>query len=135
MVDHDAKRLVWAAPGRDKATLRRFFDALGADRSARITHVTADGADWIADVVSERCPTAVLCADPYHLVSWITDALDEVVLPRLPADFPRDSESVDAYFLARGPIPFMRPSLERLRRYFLSDEALRREEIPGVDRR
>lgn len=78
VVDHEAKRLVWAAPGRDRATLRRFFDALGADRSAAITHVTADGAEWIGQVVAERCPAAVLCADPYHLVSWITDALDEV---------------------------------------------------------
>jgi transposase len=78
VVDHDAKRLVWAAPGRDRATLRRFFDALGADRSAQVTHVTADGAQWIAEVVAERCPTAVVCADPFHLVSWITDALDEV---------------------------------------------------------
>jgi transposase len=78
VVDHDAKRLVWAAPGRDRATLRRFFDALGEQRSGAITHVSADGADWIGQVVAERCPTAVLCADPYHLVSWITDALDEV---------------------------------------------------------
>jgi len=47
VVDHDVKRLVWAAPGRDKATLRSFFDALGPQRSALITHVSADGADWI----------------------------------------------------------------------------------------
>ncbi len=78
VVDHDAKRLVWAAPGRDKATLRRFFDALGADRARLITHVSADGADWIADVVAERRPGAVRCADPFHLVAWATDALDEV---------------------------------------------------------
>src|SRR6478609_532491 len=41
-------------PGRDTATLRRFFDALGAERCAQITHVSADAADWIADVVAER---------------------------------------------------------------------------------
>ena len=28
VVDHDSGRLVWAAPGRDKATLGKFFDAL-----------------------------------------------------------------------------------------------------------
>jgi transposase len=78
VVDHDAKRLVWAAPGRDRATLRRFFDALGTERCARITHVSADGADWIGDVVAERCPAAVVCADPFHLVAWATAALDEV---------------------------------------------------------
>ena len=78
VVDHDARRLVWAAPGRDKATLGTFFDALGEDRCAQITHVTADAADWIAAVVKHRCPAAVRCADAFHVVAWATDALDQV---------------------------------------------------------
>jgi transposase len=78
VVDHDSGRLVWAAPGRDKATLAAFFDALGPERCAQITHVSADGADWIADVVEQRCVNAVRCADPFHIVKWATEALDEV---------------------------------------------------------
>jgi len=81
IVDHDTGRLVWAAPGKDQATLRIFFDALeasGAGRCAKITHVSADGASWIAQVVAERCPNAVRCADPFHVVKWATDALDQV---------------------------------------------------------
>ena len=78
VVDHDRRRLVWAAPGRDKATLERFFDALGPDGCAEITHVSADAADWIASVVADRCRSAVRCADPFHIVAWATDALDEV---------------------------------------------------------
>jgi transposase len=78
VVDHDSGRLVWAAPGRDKATLGKFFDALGEERAAAITHVSADGADWIAAVVDARCPNAVRCADPFHITKWATDALDEV---------------------------------------------------------
>lgn len=78
VVDHDTGALVWAAPGRDEATLHRFFEALGAERAAQITHVTADAADWIATVVAERCPNAVRCADAFHVVAWATDALDEV---------------------------------------------------------
>jgi transposase len=78
IVDHDSGRLVWAAPGQDKATLATFFDTLGPERSAQITHVSADGAAWIAAVVTEKCPNAVRCADPFHVVKWATDALDEV---------------------------------------------------------
>jgi transposase len=78
VVDHDSGRLVWAAPGRDRATVHRFFDALGEDRCAQISHVSADGAEWIADVVAQRCPDAVRCADPFHVVKWATEALDEV---------------------------------------------------------
>lgn len=77
VVDHDTGRLIWAAPGRDKATLRGFFDALGEQRCAAITHVSADAADWIAAVVAERCPQAVQCADAFHVVKWVTEALDE----------------------------------------------------------
>ena len=78
VVDHDSGRLVWAAPGNSAATLRSFFDALGPARSAAITHVSADGADWIAVVVAERIPDAVVCADAFHIVQWATAALDQV---------------------------------------------------------
>ncbi|WP_190814226.1 ISL3 family transposase [Saccharopolyspora pogona] len=76
VVDHDTGRLVWAAPGRDSATLNRFFDALGERRAAEITHVSADAAQWIADTVARRAPKAIRCADPFHVVAWATEALD-----------------------------------------------------------
>jgi len=78
VVDHDTGALVWAAAGRDEATLRSFFDALGSERAAEITHVSADAAEWIARVVAERFPNALRCADAFHIVAWATDALDEV---------------------------------------------------------
>ena len=92
VVDHDSRRLIWAAAGRDKPTLRRFFDLLGPERCAQVTHVSADAADWIADVVAERCPGAVRCADAFHVVAWATEALDEV----------RRQAWNDARALARG---------------------------------
>jgi transposase len=78
VVDHDTGRLVWAGVGREKDTVRAFFDALGPERCQLITHVSADGATWIREVVAERCPDAVRCADPFHVVKWATNALDEV---------------------------------------------------------
>jgi transposase len=78
VIDHDTRRLVWAAPGRDRATLTQFFERLGPERAARIVLVSADAAEWIATVVAKQCPKATLCADPFHIVAWATDALDEV---------------------------------------------------------
>jgi transposase len=78
VVDHDSGRLVWAAPGKERRTLEAFFDLLGEDRCARVRLVSADGAEYIANVVAERCPNATRCADPFHVVSWATKALDDV---------------------------------------------------------
>jgi transposase len=78
VVDHDSGRLVWAAAGRDQPTLARFFVELGPQRCAALTHVSADGANWIDAVLRAHAPQAVRCADAFHVVAWATDALDEV---------------------------------------------------------
>lgn len=78
VVDHATARVVWAAEGRDEATLECFFDLLGAKRSTALQFVTADGASWIGNVLKRRCPQATVCLDPFHVVSWATDALDQV---------------------------------------------------------
>jgi transposase len=78
VVDHETGVLLWAHPGRDMKTLEIFFDRLGAERCAQITLVSADAAEWIANVVADRCPNAELCLDPFHIVQWATRALDEV---------------------------------------------------------
>ena len=57
---------MWAAKGRNATTLRGLFDLLGEQRCAQLTHVSADGAQWIHDVVAERAPQAVLCLDAFY---------------------------------------------------------------------
>lgn len=76
--DHFTGKVIWAAKGRSKATVGEFFDALGAQRAAQLQFVTADGAAWIRDVAAERAPEAIVCLDTFHVISWATDALDEV---------------------------------------------------------
>jgi transposase len=78
IIDHDTGKLVWAKEGRTKATLEAFFDDLGPERSAALTHVSADGAEWIHTVVAERAPQAVRCLDPFHLIMWCGKAVDKV---------------------------------------------------------
>lgn len=78
VVDHDSGRLLYVVEGRSKKTVHGFFDLLGAERCRTVTHVSADGAEWIAAVVAERAPNAALCLDPFHVVKWAQEALDEV---------------------------------------------------------
>jgi transposase len=78
VVDHDTGRLVWAASGRDRKTVLRFFDELGEERCKRLELISADMAGWISGPIVERCPQAIRCVDPFHVVMLATNALDEV---------------------------------------------------------
>jgi transposase len=53
--DHVTGRVVWAARGRSKDTVGKFFDA-----------------------VAERAPEVIVCLDTFHVIGWATKALDEV---------------------------------------------------------
>lgn len=94
VVDHDRGVVVWGAQGRDSATLDEFFDELGAQRAGLIEAVSLDlGPAYIRSVTAEgHAPQAVVCADPFHVVKLVGDALDEVrrdlwqQLRRLPDD-------------------------------------------------
>jgi transposase len=78
VTDHDTGRVAWAAEGRSQATVRAFFSDLGADRAKLLTHVSADGAEWIHPVVREKAPQAQLCLDAFHVVKWAGEKLDEL---------------------------------------------------------
>jgi transposase len=78
VVDHDTGRLVWAGKNRTIHTLNRFFDDLGPQRAAQLTHVSADGAEWIHQVVTEHASHATICLDAFHVVAWASEALDTV---------------------------------------------------------
>ena len=77
-----------------RQTLDKFFTELGEERSARIEAVSMDlGPAFLKSVTAPgHAPQAVVCADPFHVVKLVTDALDDVrrdlwqQLRRLPTD-------------------------------------------------
>ena len=94
VVDHDRGCVIWGAKGKDAKTLDGFFDELGTERSALIQAVSLDlGPAFLKSVQAEgHAPQAIICADPFHLVKLVGDALEEVrrdlwqQLRRLPDD-------------------------------------------------
>lgn len=76
VVCHDTGRIVWAAPGRNRAVLHSFFDELGPERCALLEAVSADLAPAWQDVIRERAPNAHVCADPFHVLKLAGEALD-----------------------------------------------------------
>jgi transposase len=79
VVDHSSGRLVWAREGRDAATVDAFFAELGAERTAALTHVSADMGSWLHRSLKRRLgPETLVCIDPFHVVQLAGQALDEV---------------------------------------------------------
>jgi transposase len=76
VVDHHTRQVVWMADGHGRAVLEAFFAKLGPKRSAKLTRVSADGAQWIADTVAAHASQALRAMDPFHVVAWATEAPD-----------------------------------------------------------
>jgi len=70
--------IVWASPGYGKEVLKTFFELLSKEERDNIEYVVADGARWITTCVENFCPNAVRCMDPFHVVQWANESLDNV---------------------------------------------------------
>ena len=78
--DADARRLLFATPGKNAATFEAFAEDLaahGGDAKA-ITDVSLDlGAAYQAGART-HCPNAVVSFDPFHVIALANEALDQV---------------------------------------------------------
>ncbi|WP_282944602.1 transposase [Bifidobacterium pullorum] len=78
IVDHGRGRVIWAHDGHGRQVPGLFFRQLTPGRRASIRIVTGDGAGRIDSSVAEHRPNAERVLDSFHIVSWMTDALDRV---------------------------------------------------------
>lgn len=78
VVNHETNTVVWVSDGHGKAVLTRFFEELTEEQREAIEVVSGDGAKWISECVKEYCPQAKRCTDPFHVVEWANEALDEI---------------------------------------------------------
>ncbi len=78
IVNHDTNTVVWAAEGHGKSVLEQFYRCLTPEQLSSIRVVTGDGAKWITECVDEFTPDCERCVDPFHVVEWAMEALDEV---------------------------------------------------------
>lgn len=78
VVNHDTNTVVWVAPNHGKSVLDGFFEQLTKEERESIEVVSGDGARWITECVQQYCPQAKRCTDPFHVVEWANEALDEI---------------------------------------------------------
>jgi transposase len=76
VADHRSGAIVWCAPGRNSATLQRFFDELG-DRRHSIRAVSIDMSGDYQRAIRTAVSDAEICFDPFHVVR-LARATDQV---------------------------------------------------------
>jgi transposase len=77
VTDHATGNVIWIAPGRSQAALNEFYDALGPDRRPNIEAVSMDMGPAYREATRTALPQARLCFDPFHVIMWAGDALDQ----------------------------------------------------------
>ena len=78
VMDHLEGKPVWIDEGRSGATLGKFFDELGKDRTEQLKVVTMDMCAAYIKEVRARAPGAAIAFDPFHVVKLANEAVQEV---------------------------------------------------------
>ena len=80
VADHQTGGVVWAAPGRNAATLQAFFDQLTDEQKSSIRAVSIDmSAGYEKAIRAENgVPHTRVCFDPFHVVALGGKAVDQV---------------------------------------------------------
>ncbi len=78
VINLETNQVIWLADGYGKSVLRKFFELLTKKQLACVELVTADGAKYISELVTEYLPNAQRCVDTFHVIGWANEKLDEV---------------------------------------------------------
>lgn len=78
VINHDTGKVIWVHEGHGKKVFSEFFKLLSKEQLESIRLVSGDGAKWIQECIDEFCNNAERCIDPFHVVQWAVEAMDEV---------------------------------------------------------
>ena len=78
VADHDQSgRVVWAAEGKNTATLEAFYDELGEAGCTALEAVSMDLGAAFKKATDTKAPQARQCVDPFHLVALANEAINK----------------------------------------------------------
>jgi transposase len=69
VIDPTCKRVLWVGVGRDRASIRPFFEMLGPERCGKIRAVAMDMSSAHELEVKAHCPEAEIVFDFFHVVA------------------------------------------------------------------
>jgi transposase len=76
--DLDKNQVIWLHKGHSEEVFSLFCEALDPEDMLNMEVVAGDGARWIDSCKKRYFPNAIRCVDFFHIVSWITAAMDRV---------------------------------------------------------
>lgn len=71
-------KAVWAGEGKGAATLLKFFDELGPERTAKVALIAMDMNGGYVKAIQERAQHAEIIYDRFHIVKLLCEAVDAV---------------------------------------------------------
>jgi transposase len=74
----NARRLLFVGPNRDSAAFSAFFDEMGEQWCAGVTHVCSDMWQAYLKVIKKRLENATHILDRFHIVKLLNEAIDKV---------------------------------------------------------
>lgn len=78
VVDLESGRVVWAAEGKDAATLKDYLLGLSKEEREAIEVVSMDMSAAFKKAVTETVPGALVVYDRFHVMQLLSQAVDEV---------------------------------------------------------
>ena len=76
--DMERNRAIWISKDHGLEVFERFCLELSEEQRSKIEVVAGDGAKWIDTCTAKYFHNAKRCIDPFHVVSWSLEALDQV---------------------------------------------------------
>jgi transposase len=77
-IDDGCKRLLWIGRDRSTATLQRFFEWLGKERSSRLKFICSDMWKPYLDVIAKKAAQAINILDRFHIMQKMNLAIDQI---------------------------------------------------------
>ena len=78
ILNYDTGEVIWTGKGRREATVKTFFDEIGATITAQIAYVSMDMAAPFINAVQAACPNAAIVFDRFHVAKHVNEAVNDV---------------------------------------------------------
>ena len=74
----ETNTVVWIGENTGYSVFEEFAKLLTLEQRNNIELIAGDGARWIDTCTHDYFPNATRCIDPFHVVQWTVDALDDL---------------------------------------------------------